>query len=130
MFSQQARTRAVLGALGIPLWGVRAVSPQSVVVVPILGKHESDCEHIQDQMIHAKSNAKSNTIVNKSSIKTLDSIKIQSPKNTRFVFMIIGRISALRHLDFLTNPMLFVEVQSAPEYHPLPVLTCHCTAHG
>lgn len=52
MLEQQARTRAVLAALGIPLWGVRGVQ-SSVPVVSIWGdrKHEIDSvEHyIQDQ---------------------------------------------------------------------------------
>jgi hypothetical protein len=37
---QQARTRATLAALGIPLWGVRKELPLSVPVISIWGKNE------------------------------------------------------------------------------------------
>jgi hypothetical protein len=58
LLSQQARTRAILGALGIPLWGTRGASPQAVGVVPIWGRrddHDDHIEHAQDQVPDAKS---------------------------------------------------------------------------
>ncbi len=47
MLSQQARTRAVLDALGIPLWGLRSASYQTAVVLPIWGKQEDHLEDVQ-----------------------------------------------------------------------------------
>lgn len=44
MQQQQARTRAVLAALGIPLWGARDEQSQSVPVISLWGKHE-DLDH-------------------------------------------------------------------------------------
>lgn len=70
MVSQQARTRAVLSALGIPLWGARDQLPQSVPVVPVWGKHEDDLEHIQDQITQTKPSM----LVSDSSIKKLEPV--------------------------------------------------------
>ena len=53
MVLQQARTRAVLAALGIPLWGARDQLPQPVSMVPVWGKHQDDLVHVQDQIIQA-----------------------------------------------------------------------------
>ena len=69
MVAQQARTRAVLSALGIPLWGARDQRPQSVPVVPIWGKHEEDFEQIQDQVTQTILNVR----VSDASIKKIES---------------------------------------------------------
>jgi hypothetical protein len=45
---QQARTRAMLAALGIPLWGVRQELPLSVPVISLWGKQESEYDFDND----------------------------------------------------------------------------------
>ncbi len=43
----QARTRAILSALGIPLWGARSQSPQSVPVVSLWGRGSDTDQHVE-----------------------------------------------------------------------------------
>lgn len=54
MQHQQARTRAVLAALGIPLWAVRGEPVQNTTAVSVWGiEDESTLVARQDQIIHA-----------------------------------------------------------------------------
>ncbi|MDE2420106.1 MAG: hypothetical protein KGO49_02845 [Gammaproteobacteria bacterium] len=65
MLQQQARTRAVLAALGVPLWGARDEQPQSVPVMSVWDKDESDhVEHlVQDQKSQVEVKAVSAEVV-------------------------------------------------------------------
>ena len=76
MVLQQARTRAVLAALGIPLWGARDQLPQPVSMVPVWGKHQDDLVHVQDQIIQAtpKVTVSDTSILKPESIQTLEPV--------------------------------------------------------
>ena len=81
MVFQQARTRATLAALGIPLWGVREELPLSVPVMSIWGKHENDLDnHISNQILPLQQKVEIvATSLNKTEIKHLVERSISPP---------------------------------------------------
>jgi hypothetical protein len=77
---QQARTRATLAALGIPLWGAREELPQTVPVISIWGKHEDDLDnHILNQILPLQQKVDVETTLNKIEIKHLVERSISQP---------------------------------------------------
>ena len=79
----QARTRAILAALGIPLWGARKESPQAVPVVSLWGRSE-DAEGVVEpdiatthspQPVQAEAPVSISTVTTTASAQTLTALR-------------------------------------------------------
>jgi hypothetical protein len=71
LFFQQARSRATLAALGIPLWGVRREQAQSVPVISIWGRDDHE-NHIPNQI----SKPEQTIIVSNASLKNIETSRV------------------------------------------------------